>query len=263
MSPNAFPAAKYLSELLTSHEFKKAYRDYRDLNYLQVQISKWNEKIPLLRTMLEERRRHYTTNATEVTGSHYVERLSRLAAKRTKLANEIADIENHGKAEQLATPKERERLAQLKEIKSRLDGVASRGLNIDTEIKDYRILYGLTLWKIHTDYPTRLWKINKGLHQLDKSLTQATQAQSSMENVLKITPLNFDGFSQRIVELDRHLTRISEKLAAATETQVQYCSQLIIDTLSGKRRQVDLQRNRALYAQARLYDQLSHEADAP
>lgn len=263
MPTSALPAAKYLSELLTSREFQKAYRDYRDLNYLQVQVSKWNEKIPLLRTMLEERRRQYTINVTQVTGSHYGERLSGLATKRTKFADEIADIENHEKAERLATPQEWERLTQLQTIKSRLDDVAAHGLNVDAEIKDYRILYGLTRWKIYTDYPTRLWKVKKGLHQLDKTLAQATQAQSSLENVLKITPLNFEGFSQHIVELKRHLTRISEKLAAATESQVQYCNQLIINTLAGKRRQVDLQRNRALYAQARLYDQLSHEADAP
>lgn len=260
---NSFPAVKYLSGLLTSREFKNAYRDYRDLNYLQIQVKKWHEKIPLLRTMLGERRRQYTINVAQVEDSHYAERLSELIRKRAEVADEIADIENHELARRLSTPQERDRLAQLEQVKSRLDYIAAHGLDVDAEIKNYRILYGLTQWNIYTEYPVRLWEVKKGLHQLDKTLAQAAQAETSLGNVLKLTPLNFDGFSRRIVDLNRNLTVISEKLSAAAENQLQYCNQLIIHTLAGKRHQVDLQRNRALYAQARLYDRLSHEAAAP
>lgn len=259
----ALPAAEYLNGLLTSREFQKAYRDYRDLNYLRLQVDKWNEKIPMLRIMLEERRRQYTINVAQVAGSRYAERLTDLYGKRAIVASDVADIEDHEKINRLATQEERDRLKQLQEIKSKLDALAARGLDVNAEIKEYRILYGLTQWKLYTEYPLRLWQVKKGLRELDRALAQGAQAQSSLENVLDITPLNFDGFSDRIGKLERYLKNLSEHLDSAAKKQEQYCNQLIIDALSQKRRQVDLHRTRALYAQARLSDQLSHEPDAP
>jgi len=75
--------------------------------------------------------------------------------------------------------------------------------------------------------------------------------------------LNFDGFSNRINILEQYINDISGKLVSATLRQEQYCRRLIIDALVHKRNQVEVYKNRALYAQGRLYDQLSHEADAP
>lgn len=257
------PAAEYLSGLLTSREFQRAYRDYRDLKYLRLQVDKWGDKIPLLRVMLEERRRQYTMNASQTKGLRYSERLRELNSKRKQLANEIADIDAHEKIDALASQEERDRLTRLQEIKDKLDKLASRGLDIQVEFKEQRILYGLTRWKLSTEYPARLWQVKKGLRELDRALAQTDQARSSLENLLKVTPLNFDGFAERITALENYLKDLSERLGVAAKKQEQYCNRLITDTLQQQMQQVDLHRTRALYAQARLYDQLSHVTDAP
>ena len=259
----SLPASEYLSGLLTSREFQKAYRDYRDLKYLYLQVNNWKEKIPLLRIMLDERRRQYTINVSQIKGSRYAERLSDLNNKRNQLANEIADIETHEKINALATREEQDRLASLQAIKVKLDTLSGHDLDVQAEMKEQRILYGLTQWKLSTEYPIRLWQVKKGLRELDNALVQGTQARSSLENLLKVTPLNFDGFAGRITALEHYLKNLSEKLDTAANKQEQYCSHLITDTLQQQMRQVDLHRTRALYAQARLYDQLSHEAKVP
>ena len=179
------------------------------------------------------------------------------------LAREIADIEVHGKIQQLATSEEWARLKQFQTIKAKLAQLERHGLDVKAAATEYRILYGLTQWKLHTEFPIRLWRAKKGLHELDKALAESTRAQSSLQNVLKISPLNFDAFSNRITALEDYLNDISERLDSATRRQEQYCRRLIVDTLRQKREQVEVYKNRALYAQGRLYDQLSHEADAP
>ena len=257
------PGAEYLNELLTSRVFHKAYRDFRDLNYIRLQVGKWREQIPLLQTMLEERRRQYTINLAHVKNSHYAEHLDELRKNRDMLAREIADIEVHGKIQQLATSEEWARLKQFQTIKAKLAQLERHGLDVKAAATEYRILYGLTQWKLHTEFPIRLWRAKKGLHELDKALAESTRAQSSLQNVLKISPLNFDAFSNRITALEDYLNDISERLDSATRRQEQYCRRLIVDTLRQKREQVEVYKNRALYAQGRLYDQLSHEADAP
>ena len=257
------PAAEYLNELLTSRDFRKAYRDYRDLNYIHQQVVKWREKIPLLRTMLEERRRQYTINLAHVKNSHYAEHLNDLKEKRDMLAHEIADIEEHGKIQQLATSAEWERLKQFQAIKAKLAALETHGIDVKAASAEYRILYGLTQWKLHTEFPVRLWRAKKNLRELDKALAQSTQAQSSLQNVLKISPLNFYAFSNRISILEQYINKISGKLGSTAQRQEQYCKQLIIDSLVQKRQQIEIYKNRALYAQGRLYDQLSHEPDGP
>ena len=260
---STLPVARYLSDLLTSRDFQRAYRDYLDLNYIRLQVVEWNEKIPLLKTMLEERRRQYIINVTHTKDSRYAVRLRDLHAKRDVLANELADIEDHEKTDQLITREERGRLNRLQGIKSKLDTLAGHGLDVAAQAREYRILYGLQQWQLHTEFPIRLWRAKKGLHELDKALAQADRSQSSLQNTLKISPLNFDGFSQRISSLERHLRNLDEKLGVAAKMQERYCSRMIVETLEKKRREVASRRNAALYAQARLFDQLSHEADAP
>ncbi len=259
----ALPASEYLNELLTSRDFRKAYRDYRDLNYIRLQVDKWHERIPLLRTMLEERRRQYTINLDHVHNSRYSERLRELHDERDRLAREIANIEEREKIQQLATDDEWSRLKKFHAIKAKLKNLEANGVDVKSASNEYRILYGLMQWKLHTEFPIRLWRLKKDLQELDQALAQSTQARSSLQNVLKITPMNFDGFADRITALDKYINEISSKLDSAIQGQGQYCSRLIIDTLAQKKNQVDTYRNRALYAQARLYDQLSHEPDAP
>lgn len=256
---NTLPGAQYLHELLTSPEFRRAYREYRDLDYLRIQVTNWKEKIPLLRTMLAERRRQYTINIAQVKDSQYAQRLGALKQKREVLAKRIADIEDHEAFTQLVTVQESQRLAQFANITARLNRLAARGVDVSSETKDYHILSGLTQWQIATQYPARLWRVKKSLRQLDRALAEAARAKTSLEDVVKISPLNFAGFAQRITVLDRHLTGLAERLSAASDRQLQNCNQLIVTALNEKRRRVDEQRDRALYAQARLYDQLSHE----
>ena len=257
------PAAKYLDRLLTSREFQKAYRDYRDLNYLRLQAAHWAEKIPLLRIMLEERRRQYTINVAHIKGTRYEDRINDLSTKRARLADEISKIEEREAIDQLATPDEWDTLNRLREIKDKLDKIAAQGIDVKAELKEQRLLYGLMQWKLHTEYPARLWRVKKGLHELDEALAQNAQARSSLENLLRASPLNFNGFADRITDQELYLKNLSKKLGDAVHKQEQYCSRLIIDALTQQLQQVDLRKTKALYAQARLYDLLSHMPETP
>jgi len=257
------PAAEYLSELFISREFHKAYRNYRDLAYLRLQVERWREKIPMLRIMLDERRQQYTINIAKINGARYPERFSNLEKERSVLTAEVKKIEGNEAVDTLATREEWQSLKQLREIQAKLDNLSAHGLDVNAQIKEQKILYGLLQWKLHTEYPIRLWQVKKSMRELDAAMVQGTRARLSLEKLLQITPLNFDGMAHRITGLDMYLKKLSEKLGNAVTKQEQYCSLLITDALNQQRRRVDIRRTRALYAQARLYDQLSHEHDAP
>jgi tetratricopeptide (TPR) repeat protein len=259
----AAPAVEYIHGELISPDFQKAYTDYQDLKYLRIQVEKWRERIPLLHTMLEERRQQYTLNVAHAKDAHYAERIDALYMRRGQLANQVEELEKNKNTAPLETRKERERLKQLHEIKTKLDTLAGHGIDVAAELREYRILYGLTQWRLHTEYPIRLWRVKKGLRELDQALAQDSRERSSLDKILKITPLNFDAFSRRIADLDVYLQKLSGKLESAATSQEQNCNRLIIDALVKKRREVDTRRSRALFAQARLFDQLSHDADPP
>ena len=101
------------------------------------------------------------------------------------------------------------------------------------------------------------------MHELDKALVLVRHSQKSLENTLKITPLNFNKYSQRITDLGKYLQTLSYKLDNATKRQEQYCTRLIIDALQTKKHTIDTLRNKALFAKARLIDELSHESGVP
>lgn len=257
------PAARYLYDILASAEFQKAYRDYRDLRYLKAQVIRWQDKLPFMQTMLEERRRHYALNLTQIGASDFVGRLGTINAQRATLMAKIADIEGEEKVGELADNKEHETNQQLLEIKSKLNGLSSRGIDVTGEMRKFRILYGLMQWRLRTEYPQRLWGVKRELRALDHDLEQTSSLQLSLETILKITPLNFDGFAERISDLDLYLTNLSQKLDGSIDKHERVCTSLITDALNARKRQIEAYRNRALYAQARLYDQLSHNPNTP
>ncbi len=257
------PAGKYAYDVVASSEFQKAYRDYRDLHFLKAQVARWQERIPLLHTMLEERRRRYALNVTELSASNYQKRLDTIIAQRAALSAEIATIEGEENTAALADVNERESRRQLLEIKSRLDALPASAMDASAQLKKFRILYGMLQWQLKTEFPQRLWRVKAALRALDHDLEHTSAVQSSLEEIVNMTPLNFAGLAQRITELDQYLKNLSGKLDAAIAGREQYCAKLITGALTARKRQVETYRSRALYAQARLYDQLSHEQNVP
>jgi hypothetical protein len=213
--------------------------------------------------MLAQRRRHYADNVAKIGESDFAKRFYELKQQRAILAAKIATIEGGEIVQSLANDKERELKQQLLRIKSKLDDLTSRGMEVTGELRRLHILHGLLQWQLRTEYPQRLWLVKRELHALDHDLEQTTRAKTSLEAILRITPLNFDGFAKRISDLDVYLTNLSQKLDASIQKQEQYCSRLITDGLSKRKRQIEAYRSRALYAQARLYDQLSHSPNTP
>lgn len=257
------PAAEYLSDLFASGAFQKAYQDYHDLHLLRNQVNQWKGKITLLQSMLEERRRRYSLNLSEIGESDYSGKLVELNSRRSALIAQLEAIILHADEQALATSKEHESLNRLIEIKDRLSTLAKRGIHVTEPMGQFRILQGLIQWDLSTEYPARLWNLKKDMHALDNAFSQTAEILSSLEKVQKSTPMDFDGFSKRIIDSDSYLENLTHKLDSSINKQERYCADLILDTLNAKKRQIGIYKSRALYAQARLYDQLSHDPDAP
>jgi hypothetical protein len=257
------PVAEYLSDLFASSTFQKAYQDYHDLHHLRNQINQWNGKIPLLQSMLEERRRRYALNLAQIGESDYSRKLNGLYSRRSILIAQLDAVVLHADEQKLATSKEHESLSRLVEIKVRLSTLAKHGIDVTDPMSKYRILHGLIQWNVSAEYPARLWNIKKDMHALDNAFNQTAEILSSLEKVQKNTPMDFDGFSKRIFDSDSSLANLAKKLDASINKQERYCTDLILDTLNAKKRQIGIYRSRALYAQARLYDQVSHNPNTP
>ncbi len=257
------PAARYMYDIVSSAEFQQTYRDYRDLHYLYAQARQWQEKIPLLQSMLEDRRRHYTTNLEKIGTSDYARRLADLNRQHAAFSEKIANIERNETIWALADHKEREADQQLLEIKSSLDALSTHGLDVTAEMKKFGILHGMLQWRLRTEFPQRLWRLKREQRALDYDLEQTARAQSALDAVLKLTPLNFDGHAKRISDIETTLVKLTLQLDASIARQEQYCTALITEALSARKRQIEAYRSRALYAQARLYDQINHDASPP
>lgn len=258
-----FPARAYLVDVLASADFQKAYRDYRDLHNLQTLVAQWQQNIPLLLSMLEQRRLHYTRNIAQLDAADYAQRLAALGEQRDLLAAKIATITREDSGEALADDHEQATIARLRDIESRLDDLSRRGADVKAQAEKLRILAGLMHWRLTNEFPERLWNARRELRALDLALDQSTQSRATLDALLKITPLNFDQIAARIAAQEKQLASLSRQTDAAIAKQERYCAALIRDQLAASQLRIESYRERARYAEARLYDQLSHDPQAP
>lgn len=259
----AFPAREYLVDVLASAEFQKAYRDYRDLHNLQALIAQWQQKIPLLLAMLEQRRLQYTRNIAQLATADYAQRLAALGERRDLLAAKIASIAGEETSEALADDHEQATLIRLRDIASRLDELSRRGADVTAQAGKLRILSGLMHWRLKSEFPERLWNVRRELRALDLAFEQSAQSRATLDALLKLTPLNFDQIAAQIAAQEEHLATLSRQTDAAVARQKRYCAGLIRDQLVASQLRIASYRDRARYAEARLYDQLSHDPRTP
>ena len=252
--------APYLYSLMARHEFQNVLNNYQDLLYLQYVLTLWQRNLPAYRLMLRERRRAYQQKLPEVTRDTRLLKLQKLEAKRNKLANKIARIEENQDVFALAEADELAQVSQLNAMKLRLAKLSKK--HDVSELRErYELLHGLLYWQISDDYVARQWQLKKGLKELDKAIAESRLANASLKNAWQKAPNSFEGYANRIKAQDARIKALQVKVQAALQQQESYIQAIARRELQIQQQRIDSYLLRARFAQARLYDTLARAGE--
>jgi len=245
---------RYLYKLISSEKFQFSVQAYQQAKYLRYKLSRWQDTIPALQMMLNEKRSTYNNKLVKTLDDESLDKVDNLIKRRNKLLAEVVEIETNQSFGALATAKESEYL----KILSAVDNTLKSGLADDAESNElrfkYRLLNGLLKWRMETDYPGRLWKVKKETNSLNEAVESLQARLASLKKTFKSAPKDFTQFDARIGDKKAEIVQLKSRAAAEIVKQENHLRGTALKALEAHRNQIRLYHDRALYAKARLYD---------
>jgi hypothetical protein len=249
-SPPDVPEARYLTQLLASHDFQESLKNYRDLRFLERNLDDWSKQMHIYGDMVANRRQAYAERLPRVLSSSRTLPLARLRAMYAQEAAELARIERDGDALALAGEKERALLDRLEHVKRLL------ARSTDTEAQDKHRLYsGLLAWDLSEQYSERLWESKERARDIERLLMEADARHEALVRAQVDAPRSFDAFAQRIDALRVQIDRLRSAVVAAAQTQERFLGELAIDELAAQRERIASYVLQARFAVAQIYDE--------
>ena len=248
------PESRYLILLISSNEFQEAFKNYRDLRFLQSNLRAWSENINVFNDMLSTRRNAYTRRLPGVQDALRRTDLTPQQQARDAYATEIIKIEAGDDSVALATSEQKQLLARLARVQARIKTLTGK-----TDISDvpdkYHRLSGILHWNLAMDYRPRLWQAKKELRQLDRELVIAKQRKESLQQV-QITAIQaFEGYDSRIAGVRNRVTTLQLRLSVVADAQEHYLEEMAVAELQQQKQRLAEYLVQARFAVAQIYDQ--------
>ena len=214
------PHAAHLSQVLAQHEFQEAFKNVRDLVFLERNLQQWRDNLLVFRDMLAHRRQAYAARLAQTregAGSSAAT-LAELRQRRSALASEVSAAEAQGDGVAFADARQRGLLARVEGLQAAL-----RTRGHDPEIaalaERVRLAAGALQWDLAQALPARRWATRKSMAAIEAKLGEATQREAALAAAQRDEPLRFEQFARRIDALAAQVDAALPRVAALSLEQ--------------------------------------------
>ena len=258
MIPPPSVATPYLHILMASETFQREVKRYQELLDMRNTLVHWDGNLPTLNLMLVERRNNFEQKLPLLEQSNDFKRLGKLRRSRNDFAEKLNNIKKSHDYLSLASVEEKQQLQRLDKIASSLDKLDGRK-NTDTQADMHRLLSGLLVWQISTDFAPRYWKAKKQLQELDRALLKSEKRAQSLHRITSLSRSRFSEFEHRIDGQARKIKGLYQRVDKLVKRQEANINQLAIKGIQQQQTHIAKLRLNARYSLARLYDSLVSE----
>jgi hypothetical protein len=255
------PHRTHLTQVLAQHEFQEAFKNYRDLKFLDRNLAGWADNLGIFGDMLANRRQAFAERLPKVRAQAQGIGIDALQQRAEALAAELlrAEAESAGRA--FADPKQADFLARVARLKSLL---AQGGGDADLAAARDRVrrVSGALTWQLAQDHSARLWDTKKAMRTTEIGLAEARRQDTALAQAQRDEPARFEVFAQRIAELDKRLQALRPRVAALGTEQQQQVQDLAVAELNRQKERLAIYTTQARFAVAQLYDRANSGPDA-
>lgn len=247
------PHRGHLAPVLAQHEFQEAFKNYRDLQFLERNLQQWEASLDVLRAMLANRRQAFAERLPAVLERKRSIDLGIYDGKRDALRAELARVQREGDVAALADARERA-------LQARIDGVRAiveRGAS-DPDIaaarERLRRAAGALLWQQTQNFADRLWQANKGMAELERNLAEAHAREAALGRAQREEPAKLDAFAARIEALAARVKALQPRVAELATAQGHHVQELAVAELARHKERLAAYVSQARFAVAQIYD---------
>ncbi len=250
------PHAAHLAPLLAGHLFQQAFKNLRDLQFLQGNLQQWQDSLGTFSEMLDNRRRAFDEKLPAVRAHSGAADIAALAARRDALATELARAQDDADGLAFANQRERALLQRIERSRATLAAAAGQpdidGLSAAAE--RLRRATGALGWQLTQEVSARSWEAQKALRGTASGLAQARERDAALAQAQQDEPARQARFAERIAQLAQQLDALRPGVAlAAAQVQAQL-QDIAVAELEQQQQRLAVYAAQARLAIAQLHD---------
>ncbi len=249
------PHAAHLSQVLAQHEFQEAFKNVRDLVFLERNLQQWRDNLLVFRDMLAHRRQAYAARLAQTregAGSSAAT-LVELRQRRSALAREVSAAEAQGDGVAFADARQRGLLARVEGLQAALK-TQGHDPEIAALADRVRLAAGALQWDLAQALPARRWATRKTMAAIEAQLGEATQREAALAAALRDEPLRFEQFARRIDALAAQVDAALPRVAALSLEQRGAAQQIAEAALADQKQRLVAYTTHARFEIAQLID---------
>ncbi len=249
------PHAAHLSQVLAQHEFQEAFKNVRDLVFLERNLQQWRDNLLAFRDMLAHRRQAFAARLAQTregAGSSAAT-LAELRQRRSALAREVSAAEAQGDGVAFADARQRGLLARVEGLQAALK-TQGHDPEIAALVDRVRLAAGALQWDLAQALPARRWATRKTMAAIEAQLGEATQREAALATAQRDEPLRFEQFARRIDALAAQVDAALPRVAALSLEQRGAAQQIAEAALADQKQRLVAYTTHARFEIAQLID---------
>jgi tetratricopeptide (TPR) repeat protein len=244
--------SRYLYHLMADHAFQEGLKNFRDLRTLAAYLDDWRQKIDVFNDMVSTRSQAFEQRRPATDARLESLDVAGIRARRDAAASQLQLAEQSRDVTLMADAKERDEWQRLVALEAAPRWSAPE--NAEARERQ-RFLKGFLLWSLDRDYKLRLWRAQRSLRQLDRTLGELESRVAHIREARAKEPGRLTAMSGRIAELGPRISAMQTAVNGALQEQENGLAALAVAELQAQKQRLSSYRIQARFALANLYDQ--------
>jgi len=247
------PHGSHLTAVLAGHAFQEAFKNYRDLRFLEKNLADWQERLASFDDMLSVRQQAFAEKLPKVREQSRQTGLAALQQRRDALAAELDKALEAGDGLAFANAREQELAARIQRSRETLARIGADPTIADAAERLRRV-QGALAWEIAREVPARSWDAKKALRATDATLAEARGHEQALLAAESEEPARFARFAERIKALRARLVALSPRVTQLATEQKRVAQEIAVAELSGQKERLTGYETQARFAVAQIQD---------
>jgi len=247
------PETYYLMDLMASHQFQTALKNYLDLEELRKKLASWDESLDAYEELVGLRRAYYQPLLPDIDSAFRVldSKMRLRLEQRERLDARIQAMLVAPRPDFLATADERIVREKLSEIEKTAKG--RKGPEWEKIQKRIARLKGVLHWRIYTQYNTRLTEAYKHLRELDGAVAEAKKRYDAFVRTRQAATQSYEGYDV-LRQFRVRVREAQERVNTLMSRQGHMLEIMAINELEQRSRRLEEYQVKARFAMADSYD---------
>lgn len=249
------PETRYMLDLMASHDFQESVKNYRDMEALRLNLTRWLASIDAYADLINMRRRYYEPLLPAIERDFKTQDalMKSVLLRRDEVSRQLTTAQRRRDPQAFASRNEVAVQRHLERIEYQLGRLPQQPGLAQAKARLQR-LQGALSWQLDTDYDRRLAEAHKNLGELDRALKKLQEQHQKVVRFKREAYQSYEGYEIPFQRLRTRLQATRTRIEGVMAQQAAYLEKVAVKELDRRRRKLADYRVKARFALAESYD---------